>query len=287
MPAIELITSNLERRDNGIWVARDQRDVSYPEAGNDACFAVEDTSFWFRHRNAVITELVTRTSPSDAFFDIGGGNGCVSSALQSTGIEVVLVEPGPKGALNARQRGIRTVVQSTLEDAGFAPGSLPSAGLFDVVEHIDNDEEFLRLMHSYLQPQGTLYLTVPAYNFLWSNDDVQAGHFRRYTTTTLSRLLIECGFTIEYSSYLFSFLVPPLWCLRSVPSWIGFRKSVSQATKEQEHTAGSGVAGAAVQRILSAELTRVTKGKRIPFGTSCIAVARKMGSHTGTVDGIE
>ncbi|MDA7629059.1 hypothetical protein N8843_10560, partial [Verrucomicrobia bacterium] len=68
----------------------------------------------------------------------------------------VLVEPGPAGAMNANHRGVKTVIQSTLEDAGFAPDSLPSAGLFDVVEHIDNDVDFLRLIHSYLQPQGTL-----------------------------------------------------------------------------------------------------------------------------------
>lgn len=276
MPAIEQITSNLERRDNGIWVSRDQREVSYPETGNEACFALEETSFWFRHRNTVITELVKRTSPSDAFFDIGGGNGCVSSALQATGMEVVLIEPGSKGALNARHRGIQTVVQSTLEDAGFSPQSLPSAGLFDVVEHIGNDAEFLRLIHGYLQPHGTLYVTVPAYNFLWSSDDVNAGHFRRYTTATLSRLLVECGFTIKYSSYLFSFLVPPLFFLRSVPSWTGCRKSVSPATTMKEHTAGNGVVNAVVQRILSAELKRITEGKRIPFGTSCIAVAQRM-----------
>ena len=277
MRAIEQIASNLELGDQGIWTARDQRDVSYPEAGNDVCFAVEDTSFWFRHRNAVLTELVNRTSRRQTFFDIGGGNGCVSKALQLSGLEVVLVEPGPTGALNARHRGVQTVVQSTLEDAGFAPQSLPSAGLFDVLEHIDNDAGFLRLIHSYLQPEGTLYVTVPAYNFLWPNDDVHAGHFRRYTTSTLSRLLTECGFTIEYSSYLFSLLVPPLFCLRSVPSWIGFRKMVSPSTTKKEHTGGSGLVSSVVKRILSAELKRITKGKRIPFGTSCIAVAKKQG----------
>ncbi len=276
MEDIAQIASNLELGENGVWIARDQRDVSYPETGNDACFAVEDSSFWFRHRNAVITELVRRNSPTDTFFDVGGGNGCVSLALQSSGVEVVLVEPGPAGAINARRRGVRTVVQSTLEDAGFRPDSLPSVGLFDVVEHIDNDAEFLGLVREYLRPHGTLYITVPAYNFLWSNDDVSAGHFRRYTAATLSKLLTACGFQTIYCSYLFSFLVPPLFCLRSVPSWIGFRKSVSHATTRKEHTAGNGMVGSVVQNMLGAELNRVRKNRRIPFGTSCVAVARKM-----------
>ena len=278
---ISQFTAGLEQREDDIWVARHQRDVSYPEEGNEACFAVEDTSFWFRHRNSVISELVNRTSPSDVFFDIGGGNGCVSNALQAAGREVVLVEPGPTGALNAKKRGVRTVIQSTLEDAGFADESLPSAGLFDVVEHIEDDAGFMRLIHSYLQPNGTLYITVPAYQFLWSNDDVRAGHFRRYTIKTLSSLLRECGFEVEYCSYLFSFLVPPLFLLRSVPSRTGFRKSVSHATTKKEHTAGTGLVGSVVQRLLNAELDRVREGRRIPIGTSCIAVARSNGGARG------
>jgi hypothetical protein len=273
---LELIASKLELHDNGIWVARDQHDVSYPEDGNVACFAVEDDSFWFQHRNRVISELVKRISPKQTFFDIGGGNGCVSKALQATGIEVVLVEPGANGAMNAKRRGVRTVVQSTLEDAGFFHQSLPSAGLFDVIEHIRDDAGFLRLIRNYLQPQGTLYVTVPAYNFLWSNDDVRAGHYRRYTTGTLTRLLAECGFKIEYSSYLFSFLVAPIFCLRSVPSWAGFRKSLSMETSRTEHCAGRGATNAVVQKIMSAELKKIVLGKRIPFGTSCLAVAKKI-----------
>jgi len=141
------IASNLEQSENGIWVASSQRGVSYPEDGNETRFAIEDASYWFNHRNNVITHLVSRFSPSTVFFDIGGGNGCVSNALQSAGNEVVLVEPGSVGALNAKKRGVRTVAQSTLEDAGFEHGSLSSVGLFDVVEHIEDDAEFLQRVY--------------------------------------------------------------------------------------------------------------------------------------------
>ena len=275
MPDISQIASNLRQREDGIWVSRAQGEVSYPDDGNEACFAVEDNSFWFRHRNDVISQLVARFSPSTAFFDIGGGNGCVSKALQSAGSEVVLVEPGPNGVLNARQRGVRTVVQSTLEGAGFAPESLPAAGLFDVVEHIENDSEFLGLIYDYLQPNGVVYVTVPAFHFLWSSNDVSAGHFRRYTTHSLTSVLTRCGFNVSYCSYLFSFLVPPIFLLRSIPSCMGFRKTVSQATTEKEHSSGTGLVQSVVQNLLNSELTKVRNGKSIRFGSSCIAVATR------------
>ena len=37
--------------------------ISYPEEGNEACFQIEDQSFWFRHRNDCIRELVRHFPP--------------------------------------------------------------------------------------------------------------------------------------------------------------------------------------------------------------------------------
>ena len=65
--------------------------------------------------------------PKGAIFDVGGGNGYVAMALQRSGIDAVVVEPGP-GALNAKQRGLRLVIQSTLEDAGFKNESITAFG---------------------------------------------------------------------------------------------------------------------------------------------------------------
>ena len=43
---------------DGIFYATASESISYPEAGNEACFEMEDHSFWFRHRNVCIRELV-------------------------------------------------------------------------------------------------------------------------------------------------------------------------------------------------------------------------------------
>lgn len=277
---VSAIASNLVQHPNGVWVAHDQRDVSYPSEGNEACFAVEDSSFWFRHRNDVIAHLVKSLSPGETFFDIGGGNGCVSHALQERGIDVVLVEPGPSGAQNAISRGVETVVQSTLEDAGFASESLPSAGLFDVMEHIESDSNFLQSIHSFLQPNGNLYITVPAYQFLWSVDDVHAGHFRRYNASSLASRLNDAGFEVLYCGYLFAFLVPPIFLLRSLPSRFGIRRAATASTTQKEHSKGKGLSAAVVDRCLNWELNRIRKRKRIPFGSSCLAVAKKQAKPT-------
>src|SRR5712692_4618252 len=133
------IARNIELGQDGLWASRTVSDVSYPDGGNEFCFAVEESSFWFRHRNNCILEVVKSFPPPGAFFDVGGGNGYVARAIQNAGLETVLIEPGLSGAQNAHRRGVLNVVRATLEDAGFLPEVFPAVGLFDVVEHIQED----------------------------------------------------------------------------------------------------------------------------------------------------
>ena len=59
-PQFNLATacSRLQILEDGIYYAAESEAISYPEEGNEACFEVEDQSFWFRHRNACIVETV-------------------------------------------------------------------------------------------------------------------------------------------------------------------------------------------------------------------------------------
>jgi hypothetical protein len=89
----------------GVWRGRGTEPVSYPAAGNNACFALEDSSFWFAHRNACLLAVLRQFPAIGPFFDIGCGNGFVAAVLQSGGgVPVVLVEPGADGVSATRGR---------------------------------------------------------------------------------------------------------------------------------------------------------------------------------------
>jgi len=178
----------------GILFSTKESKVSYPESGNEVCFQIEENSFWFKHRNNCIIESVKKHNKNTVFFDIGGGNGYVTKGLQENGFNTILVEPGLAGCLNAKKRNLDNVICSTLENANFQKESIENIGPFDVVEHIENDVEFLKSIHSFLEKDGLLYITVPAYNFLWSKDDISAGHYRRYTLKSIEKKLKEIGF---------------------------------------------------------------------------------------------
>jgi SAM-dependent methyltransferase len=270
------IASGIQKGPEGLWISPIVSAVSYPEAGNDICFAVEDDSFWFVHRNRAILSVVGRFPPPGTFFDIGGGNGYVAKALQDTGREVVLVEPCIPGARNARQRGVSHVVRSTLKDAGFRPGALPAIGLFDVVEHVEDDRAFLSDVYAYLVPGGRVYLTVPAFQRLWSHEDRDAGHWRRYTLSEISRVVKNDGFEIEYATYFFSFLLLPIYLFRALPYTFGASpKKDFQHKTQKDHHVTNPMIQSLIGLLSRRELRRITSGEHIGLGASCLVVARK------------
>ncbi len=261
---------------NGYWVAERNSVLSYPADGNDLCYSLEDDSFWFRHRNALIVETLRQFPPSGTLFDVGGGNGYVAAGLERAGFPTVLVEPGRTGAENACRRGLQNVINATTDEAGFAPSSLDAVGLFDVLEHIPDDLEFLQSLHRLMRSGGRIYLTVPAFQLLWSSEDEYAGHQRRYRRTSLAKVLQAAGFDVEYLTCCFWFLPLPVFLLRSIPSRLGWRKEPTKQSATKEHSTKRGFAGRLVNRALSWELSRVARGQSLWLGNSCLAVARKV-----------
>ena len=98
------------------------------------------------------------------------------------------------------------------------------------MEHIEDDRSFLKALKAKIGEKGRVYLTVPAYSGLWSQEDGRAGHYRRYSLGQICKLLEESGFRVEYSSYFFflSFYCRCFWpgpCLFDWASiWIGVLK---------------------------------------------------------------
>lgn len=275
---LSLLAPGLETGEDRIWYASERQVVSYPGGGNDQCFEIEDKSFWFQHRNACIVELVKRFPPpgNGPIFDVGGGNGFVAKGLMDAGWSVVLVEPGLSGARNARGRGLPHVVCATTHAAGFQEGCMSAIGVFDVVEHINDDVAFLRHLWDLLEPDGMLYVTVPAYLWAWSDEDIYAGHFRRYTKGTLTTALRAAGFKVRYISDIFSWLLVPVLLLRTLPYRLrgARRHRPAGDTMRSDHTLPALVAplANAVHRL---ELKKLSRNMPLSLGSSLICAAQK------------
>lgn len=80
----------------------------------------------------------------------------------------------------------------------------------DVLEHMDNDVAALKNMNRFLSPNGYLILTVPAYKWLWSGEDVISEHKRRYTKKTLINCCRAAGCEVQFISYFNLSVLPAI-----------------------------------------------------------------------------
>lgn len=271
---VTTIAKNIYAKE-GIYYSKNISKISYPEDGNMGCFQLEDSSYWFNHRNNSIIELVKKFSENQDFFDIGGGNGYFVSMLEKQGYNAVLVEPGLQGCLNAKKRNVTTIINSTLSDAGFEKESIVNIGLFDVIEHIEDHENFIKENYSYLKKGGKVFITVPAFQTLFSEEDVYAGHYRRYTLKTMTELLEKTGFKIKYKTYFFTFIPIPLFLLNSIPFRLGIMKKHNDKDYAKRHKVSNGLISKILNMFLNYEIQKLKKLKKMYIGSSCLFVAEK------------
>ncbi len=263
----------LVRVANRHWANFDSAEISYPDSDLAALEAIEPRSYWFAHRNAIIASVIRQHPPSGPIFDIGGGNGFVSQALAAAGFPSIVVEPDHSGALAARRRGL-PVIEAAFQNLAVPSETLASAAMFDVLEHIEDDQGALDNLHRLVIPGGMIYITVPALVPLWSSEDVQAGHFRRYSSASLRRVLLKAKFEPVRATYLFSALTPAVFALRTLPSLVGLRKGGNTATNGGEHELPYGLVGRLMRKSFAREQATVDNGRNVILGSSLLMAAR-------------
>jgi SAM-dependent methyltransferase len=82
--------------------------------------------------------------------------------------------------------------------------------LFDVLEHITDEDSFLSALLFHLAPGGKLAMNVPAGMWAYSEYDVAAGHVRRYSIPTLRKTAARNNLVIKQCTYWGLPLVPTL-----------------------------------------------------------------------------
>jgi SAM-dependent methyltransferase len=141
--------------------------------------------------------------------------------------------------------------------------------LLDVLEHQRDDRGFVTDLVKRMRPGARLVLTVPALQGLWSAWDVGLGHYRRYTKSSLRRVLSACPGTIEEMSYLFPELVPAAFLRRLRRS---AQRIDSTSAEEFQFPKVPGWVNGLLYAVGSVTLST----RRIwPFGTSLGAVIRR------------
>jgi SAM-dependent methyltransferase len=253
-------------------------DFAHYGGGFKSCYfselaRLEEGNFWFRSRNQLITWTIENYCPKFlSLLEIGCGTGYVLSGIS--------------------QRFPRSMLYGSeifIAGLSFASKRLPSAkfmqmdarkipfenefdviGAFDVLEHIQEDEEVLTQIYAALKPDGLMLLTVPQHAWLWSSMDEYAFHVRRYTSADLHQKIETAGLRVIRSTSFVTTLLPAMMISRLL------QKKVPD--EQFEATAELKIApwlNSLFTHLLSAELAFIEKGFNFPVGGSRLVVARK------------
>ena len=79
--------------------------------------------------------------------------------------------------------------------------------MLDVLEHIENSQEFMLSVNQILKSSGEVILGVPAYSQLWSSHDVKLDHYRRYNW---KMIYSDCNSFDIAERYGFNYLLLPI-----------------------------------------------------------------------------
>ncbi len=244
----------------------------------DRLAQVEDEHFWFRARNHLILGLARGISSSlkrcDLVLEVGCGTGNVLRVLESAcpNCRLVGLELWHDGLRHARTRSRALLVQADIGNSPFGE-QFDLVGMFDVLEHLTDDQETLRLVHSALRPGGKLLLTVPAHQSLWSYFDEASRHCRRYSAEGIRQKLEDAGFEVEFLTQFMACIFPVVWSYRKLAGLRGNTNSARQLASEEFRLVP--VLNGILAALLHLEAKWICRGHSLPLGTSLVVVARK------------
>jgi ubiquinone/menaquinone biosynthesis C-methylase UbiE len=234
---------------------------------------IEDTHWWFRGRRAIFTRVLARfeNRPGLRILDIGFGTGAMLTFLSRYGA-VVGMDMSQEAIHFARTRCDRPMLVGDVLRVPLRAASVDLVTAFDIIEHVDDDDDALAELARICRPGGHALLTVPAFQFLWGNQDVISHHRRRYTLRQLRERMQAAGFRISTLSYFNAVLFPAVAAIRVARRLRGGSKGPIRSDFTMTRP---GRVNDLLTRIFAAEGALLTRW-RLPVGVSLVCLAERV-----------
>lgn len=239
---------------------------------------LEKEHWWFRGRRHVYMGLLKNSLSSGnpgRVLDLGCGLGGFLPSLQDFGFEVHAADMDAQSLQYCSERGFSSCTEVDCYRLPYPDDSFDWVTMFDVVEHIEDDARLMREVHRVVKPGGRVMISVPAYQFLFANNDVIAQHYRRYTVGSVKQLFNGTGFSMERNTYTNFFLSP---LIIPVVLMIKLLEKTVMANRQSDHTNLSlqlpRVINEFLYRLFAAELP-LSRRVNLPFGHSIAAIATR------------
>jgi SAM-dependent methyltransferase len=234
---------------------------------------LEAANFWFKARNRLIIWALNTTTPGiKNYLEVGCGTGYVLAGIANNypNASVVGTEVFTAGLPFAAQR--TPAAEFIQMDARHMPfvDEFDLVGAFDVLEHIEEDEVVLAAMFRALHAGGSLAVTVPQHQWLWSSTDETACHVRRYASSELQAKMAAAGFKIAFDTSFVSLLLPAMLASR-----LKKRRPAAHSDDELSELKLPHWLNSLFEAVMRFEFFLIKQGFRFAAGGSRLIIAKK------------
>ena len=168
----------------------------------------EEFHWWFAERRNLLRVWASQLPSDTNLLDIGAGVGTQSRLLKDEfGFHVIAVEQSTYGSKKCRENGLETL-QENATNLSLDNDTIDAVIAMDVLEHVQEDDKALSEIFRVLKDDGIFFITVPAFQFMWSKHDEAVQHARRYSKREITHKLQESGFLVTNIRYWNSIVFP-------------------------------------------------------------------------------
>lgn len=176
----------------------------------------EREHWWYTARKDLLQFLIQKkinTTQPLKILNVGTATGATSFMLQSFG-EVTSVEYDEDCVAFVNSITNLNVQQGDITQLKFNNDTFDLVCAFDVVEHVQQDKKAVDELMRVCKLNGHVFITTPAFMFLWSEHDVINHHVKRYTKNELASLFASHHPTFVQKTYFNSILFLPIAVVR-------------------------------------------------------------------------
>jgi len=225
-----------------------------------------------RHIYIDMLDSIYSYNENRQILDIGCSIGTTTIALKKYGRVIGIDYSQPDISFCKKLNKIQYILNTKATYLPFKDESFELITLFQVIEHIEDDQQVVKEAGRVCKRGGYILLVTSSYNFLWSCHDEITEHKRRYYKSQIKTLVKNAGFCIRRLSYINTFLFPIIVVVRLAQRLFYKYINIEQNLKDIANI--TPIINRVLTTILKIEGLLIKKFN-FPFGVSIICLAKK------------